>query len=101
MIFDWLATHDLNALVIIIVMLVVAIITGTLTTKIKMQEKIKADTEKELVIFRDSFGSSISPLLINYYSKITIIDNRYISSNNYLNLIYPKYLYNLHLIIYY
>ena len=36
---------------------------------------------KELVIFRDSFGSSISPLFINYYSKITIIDNRYISSD--------------------
>ena len=37
--------------------------------------------DKELVIFRDSFGSSISPLFINYYSKITIIDNRYISSD--------------------
>ena len=42
---------------------------------------------KELVIFRDSFGSSISPLLINYYSKITIIDNRYISSNYFKDLI--------------
>ena len=43
--------------------------------------------DKELVIFRDSFGSSISPLLINYYSKITIIDNRYISSNYFKDLI--------------
>ena len=27
-------------------------------------------TTKELVIFRDSFASSITPLLINYYNKI-------------------------------
>lgn len=37
-------------------------------------------SNKELIIFRDSFGSSLSPLLIEYYDKITIIDNRYISS---------------------
>ena len=42
----------------------------------------KASTNsKELVIFRDSFGSSLVPLLVNYYSKITVIDNRYIGSN--------------------
>ena len=35
---------------------------------------------KELVLFRDSFGSSIAPLLISNYSKITLIDLRYISS---------------------
>lgn len=40
---------------------------------------------RELVIFRDSFGSSITPLLIEYYSKITLIDNRYIDSKNILN----------------
>src|SRR5574344_301180 len=34
---------------------------------------------KELVIFRDSFGSSIAPLLINSYKKITLIDLRYIN----------------------
>ncbi len=44
-------------------------------------------SNKELVIFRDSFGSSITPLLIPYYSKITIIDNRYINSENYLKYI--------------
>ena len=38
-------------------------------------------SKKELIIFRDSFGSSLSPLLIEYYGKITIIDNRYISSD--------------------
>ena len=34
---------------------------------------------KELIIFRDSFGSSIAPLLIESYSKITLIDLRYIT----------------------
>jgi len=40
-----------------------------------------AESERELVIFRDSFGSSIAPLLIPAYGRITIIDLRYISSN--------------------
>ena len=43
--------------------------------------------EKELVVFRDSFGSSIIPLLIPYYSKITIIDNRYINSDYFFKFI--------------
>lgn len=34
---------------------------------------------KELIIFRDSFGSSLAPLLINSYSKITLVDTRYIA----------------------
>lgn len=38
-------------------------------------------SKKELIIFRDSFGSSIAPLLIPYYQKITLIDLRYLSSN--------------------
>ena len=46
-----------------------------------------SDTDKELVIFRDSFGSSLTPLLINYYKKITLIDNRYIYSAYYSNMI--------------
>lgn len=36
---------------------------------------------KELVVFRDSFGSSLAPLLLDSYSKITMIDIRYISSD--------------------
>lgn len=36
---------------------------------------------KELLLFRDSFGSSIAPLLLEGYSKITLIDLRYISSD--------------------
>lgn len=38
-------------------------------------------TERELILFRDSFGSSIAPLLIDSYSKITLVDTRYMSSD--------------------
>ena len=44
-------------------------------------------TNRELIVFRDSFGSSLVPLLIPYYSKITVIDNRYITSNNFKNFV--------------
>lgn len=37
-------------------------------------------SNKELVIFRDSFASSLAPLLISEYSKITLIDTRYMMS---------------------
>lgn len=46
-----------------------------------------SNNNKELILFRDSFGSSLAPLLIEHYSKITLIDIRYISSNEYLKLI--------------
>jgi len=39
-----------------------------------------AATDKELVIFRDSFGSSITPLLAQGYAKVTVVDIRYIIS---------------------
>lgn len=42
-------------------------------------ENPNATTEKELVIFRDSFGSSITPLLVEGYSKITMLDARYLN----------------------
>ncbi len=42
---------------------------------------------KELVIFRDSFGSSIAPLLVPGYAKITLIDLRYIRSDQLENFI--------------
>ena len=38
-----------------------------------------ATTDKELVIFRDSFGASISPLLVEGYAEIIILDIRYAS----------------------
>lgn len=41
-------------------------------------ENPNAATDKELVIFRDSFGSSLAPLLIEEYAAITLVDIRYI-----------------------
>ena len=35
--------------------------------------------QRELYLFRDSFGSSLAPLMMEAYSKITIIDLRYIN----------------------
>lgn len=38
-----------------------------------------SDTGKELIVFRDSFGSSLVPLLCEEYSKVWVVDTRYIS----------------------
>lgn len=45
------------------------------------------DSGKELIIFRDSFGSSLAPLLLSSYSKITLIDIRYIASDLLANYV--------------
>ena len=37
-----------------------------------------AKTDRELVIFRDSFGSSLAPLLLQSYKTVTLVDIRYI-----------------------
>lgn len=37
-----------------------------------------AQTDKRLVLFRDSFGSSIAPLLTSGYAQIDLVDIRYI-----------------------
>ena len=37
-----------------------------------------APGDRELVIFRDSYASSLAPLLFPYYSRITLIDLRYV-----------------------
>lgn len=37
-----------------------------------------ATTDEELVIFRDSFGSSISPLLAEGYKSVYVVDIRYV-----------------------
>ena len=42
-------------------------------------ENPNAITDKELIIFRDSFGSSIAPYFVEAYSKITILDARYLN----------------------
>lgn len=39
-----------------------------------------AATDKELVLFRDSSASSLTPLLIENYKKITLVDIRYMMS---------------------
>ena len=46
-----------------------------------------SNSNRELIVFRDSYGSSLIPLLIEGYKKITVIDTRYVSSkilNNYI-----------------
>lgn len=42
-------------------------------------ENPNAETQRELVIFRDSFGSSVAPLLAEGYRSITLVDIRYFS----------------------
>jgi len=37
-----------------------------------------ATTDRELIIFRDSFGSSLAPLLLQSYKTVTLVDIRYI-----------------------
>jgi len=47
-----------------------------------------ANNGKKLILFRDSFGSSIAPLLMMGYSEIVLVDLRYISSqvlDNYID----------------
>ena len=44
-------------------------------------ENPKAKTNRELVIFRDSFGSSIAPLFLEGYKKVTVLDIRYLNEN--------------------
>lgn len=44
-------------------------------------ENPSATSQKELVLFRDSFGSSLAPLLVEGYQKITVVDIRYVQSS--------------------
>lgn len=51
-----------------------------------------AKTDKKLILFRDSFGSSIAPLLVKDYKEIVLIDIRYVNSTileNYID--FDKY----------
>lgn len=41
-------------------------------------ENSQSTNDKHLIVFRDSFGSSIAPLLAQGYAKVTLIDIRYI-----------------------
>lgn len=40
-----------------------------------------AETDRELVIFRDSFGSSLAPLLLPGYRTVTLVDLRYVPAS--------------------
>lgn len=46
-----------------------------------------AQTDRRLVVFRDSFGSSLVPLLVEGYAEITLIDVRYIAPEMLANLV--------------
>ena len=37
------------------------------------------NNDRELIVFRDSFGSSIIPLLVHGYETVTVVDTRYMS----------------------
>ena len=43
-------------------------------------ENPNAATDKELIVFRDSFGSAMIPLLVGDYKTVTVVDIRYIES---------------------
>jgi len=43
-------------------------------------ENPNAATDRELIVFRDSFGSSMVPLLVKDYASVTLVDIRYIRS---------------------
>jgi len=50
-------------------------------------ENNEISTNRELVVFRDSYGSSLIPLLISGYSKITVFDIRYLPGDRIGSLI--------------
>ncbi len=51
------------------------------TSALSTIENPNAKQKRELVLFRDSFGGSLAPLLAEGYSKITVVDIRYIQSS--------------------
>ncbi|MDD6466805.1 MAG: DHHW family protein [Erysipelotrichaceae bacterium] len=50
-------------------------------TALTVIENPNAENDRELILFRDSFGSSLAPLLVEGYQKITLVDIRYVSSS--------------------
>lgn len=50
-------------------------------------EKQGGNPYNHLILFRDSFGSSIAPLFLEGYDKITVIDTRYMASEMLGNLV--------------
>ena len=50
-------------------------------------ESMNTDSTKDLIVFRDSYGSSLIPLMMNGYKSITVVDTRYISPSMLSNYI--------------
>ena len=50
-------------------------------------ENPNSDSDNELILFRDSYGSSLAPLLLEGYSRITVVDLRYITQDLLENFI--------------
>ena len=50
-------------------------------------ESVNTSSNKELIVFRDSYGSSLIPLMMNGYKSITVVDTRYISPSILSNYI--------------
>ena len=48
--------------------------------KALLEIETNSTSNKELIVFRDSFGSSLIPLFTSGYKKIIVVDTRYISS---------------------
>lgn len=44
-------------------------------------ENKNSTSDKELIVFRDSFSSSLAPLLCESYKKVTLVDLRYMNSS--------------------
>jgi hypothetical protein len=49
---------------------------------------LNSTTDRELILFRDSFSSSLAPLLSESYRKVTLIDLRYINFSSLENNIH-------------
>jgi len=45
-------------------------------------ENPNACSDRELILFRDSFGSSIAPYFVECYAKVTLVDIRYLPTQN-------------------
>lgn len=61
-------------------------------TSISIVKNKEIDNNKKLILFRDSFGSSITPMLVENYEEIILIDIRYVNYTileNYIN--FEKY----------
>ena len=43
-------------------------------------ENPNATTDNELIVIRDSFGSSIVPLLLRDYARVDVVDIRYLNA---------------------